>query len=149
WFDWDLLRKNADVHRFVKHLIEARQRRDLSREDPGLTLNQLLERGRIQWHGARLNQPDWGNHSRSLALTALSLKSRFMVHLMVNAYWEALSFELPPLPDTSPAGWQRWIDTSLDTPDDIWSLGEAPQVQERAYLVQPRSIVILILLRGL
>ena len=147
WFDWDLLRKNADVHRFVKHLIEARQRRDLSREDPGLTLNQLLGHGRFQWHGARLNQPDWGNHSRSLALTALSLKSRFMIHLMVNAYWEALSFELPPLPDTSPAGWQRWIDTSLDSPDDIWSLGEAPQVQERAYLVQPRSIVIL--LRGL
>ena len=39
------------------------------------------------------------------------------LHLITNAFWEALDFELPNEPDREP--WRRWIDTSLDSPDDI------------------------------
>ena len=38
-------------------------------------------------------------------------------HLILNAYWEPLDFELPPRPAGGP--WRRWIDTSRPSPEDI------------------------------
>lgn len=140
WFDWTLLDPHRDLHRFVQRLIHLRLRRDLAREDPGLSLNQLLHQADIQWHGVRLNQPDWGQDSLSLAATARSLKGRYLLHLMVNAYWEPLLFELP-----SPEGpaWQRLVDTYLESADDICDLHDAPLIESPTYFVQPRSVVLL------
>jgi hypothetical protein len=39
---------------------------------------------------------------------------------MFNAYWEALDFDLPLSPAAAVAGWQRWIDTSLNRPRTSW-----------------------------
>lgn len=144
WFDWNLCTIHADVHRFVKHLIRARLRRDMMIEDTGLTLNQLLQQARIQWHGIMLNEPDWSDDSHSIAMTAWSLRGRFVIHCMINAYWGQLTFQIPTVPATFGDYWYRWIDTSLESPDDILSLNEAPVVKDSSYLVQPRSIAALI-----
>ncbi|MGE5259230.1 MAG: glycogen debranching protein GlgX [Hyphomicrobiales bacterium] len=140
WLDWTLLGPRRDLHRFLQRLIRLRLRRDLFREDPGLSLNQLLRQAAIRWHGVKLNQPDWGQDSHSLAATARSLKGRYLLHLMVNAFWEPLLFELP-----SPEGpaWQRLVDTYLESPDDICDWPDAPLVESPAYRVQPRSVVLL------
>jgi glycogen operon protein len=143
WFDWDLLQKHADVQRFVKRLIAARLRKDVSLKDPGLSLNQLLRKVRIQWHGVKLNAPDWGDDSHCIALTARSLENRYMLHLMMNAYWEELEFEIPRVPELEGRTWKRWIDTSRRGPDDISLWEEADVVREAVYSVQPRSLVIL------
>ncbi len=143
WFDWDLLQKHADVHRFVKRLIAARLRKDVSLKDPGLSLNQLLRQVRIQWHGVKLNAPDWGDDSHCIALTARSLENRYMLHLMMNAYWEELEFEIPRVPELEGRTWKRWIDTSRRAPDDISLWEEADVVREAVYPVQPRSLVML------
>ena len=45
WFDWSLLERHADIHRFVKALNTFRQRRDVVAEEGKLSLNQLLEPG--------------------------------------------------------------------------------------------------------
>ena len=100
WFDWNLLAKHSDIYRFVKLLIRARLRRDITAEDSGLTLHQLLKQARIQWHGVKLNEPDWSDESHSIALTAWSLRGKFVIHVMMNAYREPLEFELPPAPAT-------------------------------------------------
>lgn len=34
------------------------------------------------------------------------------MHVIVNAYWEALDFDLPVLKDGT-ANWRRWIDAAL------------------------------------
>jgi len=34
------------------------------------------------------------------------------MHVIVNAYWEDLDFDLPVLKDGT-ANWRRWIDTAL------------------------------------
>jgi len=143
WFDWGLLQKHADVHRFVKRLIAARLRKDVSLKDPGLSLNQLLRQVRIQWHGVKLNAPDWGDDSHCIALTARSLENRYMLHLMMNAYWEELEFEIPRVPELEGRTWKRWIDTSRRGPDDISLWEAADVVREAVYPVQPRSLVIL------
>ena len=44
WFDWDLLGKHADIHRFAKQLIGIRMSRHLPVERLDLTLNELLRR---------------------------------------------------------------------------------------------------------
>jgi glycogen operon protein len=143
WFDWDLLNKHGDIHRFVKQLIRVRLRRDVSVEDLGLTLNQILRQSRIEWHGTKLNEPDWGKDSRSIALTVWSIKGRFVIHLMVNAFWEPITFQLPPVPEQFGQKWRRWIDTYHESPHDICILQDAPLIEDSTYLVQARSIVAI------
>jgi isoamylase len=144
WFDWTLLERHADVLRFVRELNAFRQRRDVVEGDP-LSLNQLLRRARITWHGVALNQPDWSPHSHSLAFTLRSVRARFLFHAMFNAYWEPLEFELPPLRPRRDSSWHRCIDTALPSPDDIRPWVTAPPVGDKRYVVQPRSVVLLAL----
>ena len=61
---------------------------------------------------------------------------------MFNAYWEALDFELPLAPEAAVAGWQRWIDTSLQSPEDIMDAADAPSVPTQ-YRLAPRSVAAL------
>jgi glycogen operon protein len=145
WFDWRLLERHAGIHRFVKELSAFRQRRDVLAEEGKLSLNQLLQRAKIEWHGVALHRPDWSEHSHSLAFTLQSLRARYLLHGMLNAYWEPLTFELPPVPTESQKLWRRCIDTALPSPDDIYSWEEAPLVKTETYVMQPRSVVLLAL----
>jgi len=145
WFDWGLVERHADVHRFVQLLNRFRLRRDVALEGTRLTLQQLLERASITWHGVELDCPDWSEKSHSLAFTLRSLNDRYAFHGIINAYWEPLTFDLPPLPAGAPGTWRRCIDTSLSSPDDIRPWGEAPPYLERSYRAGPRSVVLLAL----
>jgi isoamylase len=145
WFDWTLLERHADVRRFVKTLSEFRQRRDVVAEGGSASLNELLRRARIDWHGVALNRPDWSEHSHTLAFTWRTLHSRFRLHGMLNAYWEPLTFELPPLPLHGRQRWRRCIDTARASPHDVYPWEEAPAVAASAYVVEPRSIVVVAL----
>jgi isoamylase len=90
-----------------------------------------------------LNQPDWSYNSHTLSVSVLGLKGTYRFHLILNAYWEALTFELSPLPAASGGGWRRLIDTYLDPPWDICTPDVAPYVEGNAYAAQPRSVVFL------
>ena len=61
---------------------------------------------------------------------------------MLNASWEALTFQLPAVPGPR-ARWRRCIDTSLASPDDVRRWEEAPPVEAAAYVVQPRTIALI------
>src|SRR5262249_59604394 len=102
WFDWSLVDRHADVHRFVKLLIERRLLRDGSPERQRMSLTQLIRQGIKGWHGVKLNQPDWSDHSHSIALSAELSPQEIVVHCIFNAYWEHLSFELPTVAPGTP-----------------------------------------------
>jgi isoamylase len=147
WLDWSLLDRHRDLHQFVRKLI-AQRLRLLSAGDQerfGLSLNQLLRRAEIDWHGVQLARPDWSDSSHSLALTVRPRQRQIplWLHVMFNAYWEALDFELPLAPSTAPGGWRRWIDTSLESPDDIVEAATASPLLGTQYRVAPRSVVAL------
>ena len=143
WFDWTLLERHADVHRFVKVLNVFRQRRDIVDQASTSTLRELLRRANIDWHGVTLNQPDWSDHSHSLAFTIRSIGARFLIHGMLNAYWEPLSFQLPPVPADGQNAWRRCLDTALSTPDDAQNWEDASPISSSTYLVQPRSMAVV------
>jgi isoamylase len=140
WFDWSLLEKHAGMHRFVRLLIGRRLLRDLD-EGGRTSLNELLRNATKAWHGVNLSQPDWNSWSHSLALSADLPNEILTFHLIMNAYWQPLEFELPPAKLERP--WRRWIDTFLDSPDDIVDWREASPIAGLAYRAGARSVVVL------
>ncbi|MFO0970221.1 MAG: glycogen debranching protein GlgX [Gemmataceae bacterium] len=141
WFDWTLLKKHADVHRFVKLLIERRLLRDLQHEWRRLSLTAMLEQANKAWHGVKLLQPDWGDNSHSVALEAELKQEGIRIHLILNAFWKPLEFELPKL--AGGERWRRWIDTGREAPQDIVPWREAAPVDGDKYRAEARSVVML------
>jgi glycogen operon protein len=147
WLDWSLLDRHPDLHRFVRMLISHRLREMAMRREESVepSLNEVLRRAEFDWHGVRLGCPDWSDDSHSIACTlrpATGLAPLWL-HLVFNAYWEAIDFDLPPVPDTAISGWQRWIDTALESPEDIMDPLAAPLVPGTRYRVAPRSVAAL------
>ncbi len=143
WFDWKLLSKHADVQRFVRLLIERRALRDVEHERRRLSLSQVLRAAKYAWHGVKLNQPDWSPLSHSLALSAELNNERLLLHVILNAYWEPLEFELPILRNGTEK-WRQWIDTAMDPPHEICQWSTAAPVLGGTYHAGPRSVVVLI-----
>ena len=143
WFDWTLVAKHADVHRFVTLLNGRRLLRDMAPEQQHVNLDQLLREAHRAWHGVKLHQPDWRESSHSLALTAEVRNTRLLVHVILNAYSEPLDFELPSIGAEAQRLWRRWIDTALDSPNDIVPWEVTPPVRTSTYRVHARSVVVL------
>ena len=141
WFDWSLLEKHADVHRFVSLLAARRSLRDVEHERERVSLNTFLREANKAWHGVRLHEPDWGECSHSIALGAELRKEGLLFHFILNAYWEPLEFELPVVGEG--ASWRRWIDTALDSPNDIVPWQTAPAISGNSYRAEARSVVLL------
>ncbi len=143
WFDWELTKKNAHLFRYWKWMIDFRKR------------HQAVHRGRyftgernargvpdIAWHGTRVNSPDWSPQSRVLAYTLAGFDGEPEVHVMINMYWEPLTFEIPALP--YPTAWLRAVDTGRSSPEDILEPGKEVPCTESTYELAGRSIVVLV-----
>jgi glycogen operon protein len=141
WFDWSLTEKHVDVLRFVELLINRRLRRDVSVEQKRITLNDLIRHAPHAWHGVKPFQPDWGDSSHSLAFSTELEEERVEFYVIFNSYWEPLQFELPAVPSSAP--WRRWIDTHLDSPEDIVLWEAAQPVPSGSYRAGARSVVVL------
>jgi glycogen operon protein len=143
WFDWALVEKHADLHRFVTMLNGRRLLRGVEHERARVTLDQLFRQANKAWHGVKLGQPDWGEHSHSLAFEAELRREGLRVYLILNAYQEPLDFELPPAGEASAGPWRRWIDTALASPEDIVPWETAPALSRQTYPAAAHSVVVL------
>jgi isoamylase len=144
WMDWNRVAENADLRRFVSRMIDFR------RDRPSLNSEIYVSEQRhgngvtkhLTWHGVKLDHPDWGDASHSLAFTLHDYPGDEDMHMIVNAYWEPLEFELPPLPGRR--HWHRVVDTALASPADISDPGHEPRVVGSTYRAESHSVVILI-----
>jgi isoamylase len=134
WLNWDRLQENADVFRFFKLMIAFRK------AHPTICRSRFW-RDDIRWRGVEPSI-DMSYHSRSLAYY-LNGESEDDVDLyvMINAHDQPLRFNIV---DGQHKPWFRAIDTGLNSPNDICESGTEIQVIGTKYLVQPRSIVVLI-----
>ncbi|QDV34744.1 glycogen debranching protein GlgX [Tautonia plasticadhaerens] len=141
WFDWRLVERHTDLVRFVSLLNARRLLRDPRPESSRVSLDTLLRQANKAWHGVHLHRPDWRDCSHSLALGAELRGEGLAIHLVLNAHWEPLDFELPVL--EGGGSWRRWIDTALDSPDDILPWENASAVAGGSYRAESRSVVML------
>lgn len=142
WFNWDLPDWHPGMLRLTSELIRLRMNYFTGREDENRTLAQVLREARIEWHGVHLYAPDWGRNSHSLAMTVFSDRAERQTHIMMNAYWDDLDFELPILPNR--LRWRRVLDTNLPSPQDISRLRDAVIIDSQTYRAKARSVVMLI-----
>lgn len=143
WFDWNLIEQNAEIFRFFKSMIAFRKRYG-SFCRRGFFNGETNERGLadISWHGCQLYQPGWDDpYSRSLACTLAGFEGAVDVHAMFNMYWDSLEFEIPPVPGRN---WYKVIDTAQESPLDILDPCQQVLIQGDRYLVNDRSVVVLI-----
>jgi glycogen operon protein len=143
WLNWNLVNEHADLLRFTTLLIGRRLLRDVTAERERKSLSSLIRGANKGWHGIKLNEPDWGDHSHSLALSAEIRQEGLLVYIILNAYWESLRFELPSLKNRAGKNWHRWIDTYLESPEDILEWKATPEFEAQVYTAGPRSVVVL------
>jgi isoamylase len=152
WYDWRLLDRHADIHRFCSQAIAFRKRhhaflrpefwngRDASR-------NAIPD---ISWFNEAGEPADWSPDSRSLALLIDGNKADIDADrddndffIMYNASEEEALFTLPPVPPGK-EGWYRAIDTALAPPLDIAAAGGEERVEKETYRVAGRSMTALL-----
>lgn len=140
WFDWELPNRHKDLLTFVQKLIQFNLKTEFFQESYYWSDQEDDEDTQITFHGTKLFQPDWSEHSHSLAFTLYNAQYKKSLHIMVNAYWESLEFELPK---NGIKKWKRLIDTSLNSPDDFYTPKNASVVKNKKYRLAPRSLVLL------
>jgi glycogen operon protein len=134
WLNWDRLKENSDVFRFFKLMIAFRKMH------PTICRSRFWRKD-IRWRGISPSI-DMSYHSQSLAYY-LSGESQEDVDLyvMINAHDQPLRFSIV---DGQHKPWFRAVDTGLDSPNDICEPENEAQVIGSKYLVQSRSIVVLV-----
>jgi glycogen operon protein len=144
WFDWNLLDKNKDLLRFVKKVIAFTQVLNIFTTDILMALTHTCDVPHVTWHGTKLYHPDWSEDSHSLAYTMHDAQAGERLHIMLNAFWQPLSFELPDHGEKE--AWYRVIDTSLKAPDDFCDFGDnnTSLPLHATYEIAARSCVVLV-----
>jgi isoamylase len=142
WFDWDAVEHEAALLQFTQGLIRLTQKLQTLQVERVLQVTEIWSHEpHVVWHGTQLGQPDWSDNSHSLAFTLRHPKANEELHVMLNAYWEPLIFELP---DLEPGRrWYRIVDTAVAAPRDFCDLEGAPMFDGQAYPVGARSSVVL------
>jgi glycogen operon protein len=143
WFDWSLVEKNHTLLRFWTQMIAFR-RHHATVHRPRFFAGEVNERGLadVSWHGCQLFSPGWQDpEARTLAFTLGGFGSEVDIHVMMNMYWEPLTFEIPTVQGRQ---WHRAIDTALPSLQDIAVPGQEVLLTTPNYLVADRSVVVLI-----
>ncbi len=141
WFDWRDVERHGDLLRFTRELIR------LHGQLPPLHVTRFLNLGyhaRDPWiifHGTDIFATEWEDEARWLSWTLGHPAAGEMLHVVANAFWEPLEFELPAV--LRAQQWRRLIDTSLLSPHDILSSEEAPEVAAGSLVVPAHSITVL------
>ena len=142
WLDWDRLRANADMLRFVQGLIHFRRSHAPFRAGHFWTLPNSTDHAPLAWHGVNPLSPDWRLDSHSLAFSLHCAEHDDMVYVACNAFWEPLEFHLPQM--ASGKQWHRVVDTNLPPPADLAERGAEMPLSGATYRVVPRSAIILL-----
>lgn len=140
WLNWEKMQRHKGMHRFVKKMIHLTRKHELFHDNRFWLAPAEGEAPRLTWHGMHQWQPDWSSESRAIAFSLVHPNGDHF-HVMINAFWEPLHFELANLPEES--CWVRIVDTSLVSPNDFSDLKDGVEIGSMRYIVDARSIVIL------
>ena len=137
WFDWSLLEKHREIHRFARGMIAFRRAHPLVRQEAFYT------DAEIKWFGPHGATPDWTDPRwKSFACLILG-PSESHLFLMFNADREAVDFAIPALAENRI--WRLAVDTARVAPGDLYDVGKEPLLEGQiSFRVEPRSSAILV-----
>lgn len=94
----------------------------------------------MRWYGVG-HDVDLADDSHSLAFALHGASQQDSdIYVMINAYWEALTFETQ---ESAANTWRRVVDTSHESPFDFLEPGNESPLQSLQYRVPGRTVVIL------
>ena len=143
WMHWQPDDGDLALRLFLQRLLRLRQHLAalINPALPHCIASPLwrLEPGqmRLEWHGVQLDRPDWASWSHSLAWSLSDDRSGPLLWWGMNAYHQAMHFELP----ACTPGWLSVINTALAAGDDLPS--QPGPWSEPATVVESRSLVLL------
>jgi len=143
WMTWDHKNCDQDLKEFVIKLISLRKQlpeffspecvypsqKDSSKENHYDFW--------IQWHGIKINKPDWSDWSHTLGYSINKKDEGAAIWVGLNAYKEAMIFELPK--PISP--WKKYIDTSCLKNKNT---SKKPLVNQSTLRIQSNSLVLIV-----
>ena len=137
WFDWTLLEKHKEIHRFSRGMIAFRLAHAVLRKEV------FYSDADIKWFAPNGGLPNWTDQQQKCFACLILGRTEPDLFLLFNADDRAVDFFIP----ASPAGkiWRLAVDTSRATPDDLFEPGKEPKVQsEIGFRLEPRSSAILL-----
>jgi glycogen operon protein len=137
WFDWSLLDKHEEIHRFTRGMIAFR------RAHPVLRREHFYTDADIKWFGPSGATPDWADQRQKSFACLILGRTEPDLFLLFNADTRPVDFSIPALPTKQT--WRLSIDTSRPAPDDLFDPGKEPAVQSLVSLrLEARSSAILV-----
>ncbi|MGA8147611.1 MAG: glycogen debranching protein GlgX [Gallionellaceae bacterium] len=141
WHDWRYLEQHREIFRFTAGMIALR------RAHPILSKEQFYTDAEIHWFAPQGGLPDWADPKQKQFACLIQEDEQNALCLLFNAGTDAVDFGLPPVPPG--AQWHLAVDTSRESPQDLFAAGEEPLWEDpRIYQLSPRSSAIL-LVRGM
>jgi isoamylase len=133
YLDWDLLRTNHDVFRFVQGMIAFRK------AHPSIARSQFW-REDVSWYGVG-KEIDLSPGGQTLAYCLHGARLHDAdIYVMVNAGASEVRFQIQ---EGRPEEWLLVADTSLPSPRDMSDPDEKRLLTSSDYLVGGRSVVVL------
>jgi len=136
WFNWDLVRDNAELVRFLRALTYFRRSQPTVRRKRFFNGRQTrVGLSDVNWYSAVGTAVDWANDDRCMIilLTAPAAEEDPRgtgrdVLVMVNNSHEPHPFIVPPVAKRTP--WRLVIDTAAPSPRDAFSDGDGPPLSK-------------------
>ncbi|NEP89544.1 MAG: glycogen debranching protein GlgX [Okeania sp. SIO2C2] len=151
WLNWEFLKTNAELFRFVKNCIAFRKAHPVLRNRNHFRNQDYTNSGYadITWHGTQAWNVDWSESCRTIAFMLCGKHAKEgkqqdnYIYVAMNMHWESLWFEIPGLPQRMQ--WHVFANTACPSPEDAWEPGTEPVLEnQQGLLVGDRSVVILI-----
>jgi glycogen operon protein len=139
WFNWDLLKEEEELFSFVKKLIKFNLSTPYFQESHFWIANSELNPTNFALHGTLVGHVDWGEKSHAIAFSLDNPAYDHQLHVMINAYWEPLTFELPR---EGVKQWRCLINTAAEPPHDFCGHERGLVIENFAYEVAGRSVVV-------
>jgi isoamylase len=137
WHDWSCLERHKEIYRFAHGMIAFRG------AHPVLSKEQFYTDAEIRWFNPHLGSPDWADPKEKQFACLIHEDKRRALYLMFNAGSDAVVFDIPGI--TPPAQWHVAVDTSQETPQDLFAAGEEPLLKDQQiFQLIPRSSAILL-----
>lgn len=150
WFNWEDVKKNADIFEFFKKAVALTKRYTILQRrkfflGSDLDADNLPD---ISWFGKNLDKPAWDDpECRTIAFQLdggeeKSELGEYRLFIIMNADCNLQLIEIPELADGKQ--WHRIIDTSLEAGEHFCNPGEEVLLDPAGYyIVNPQSTVVL------